>query len=63
MSEDENEQQVDALTALARFIYDEMNVEPRQMHTAIVLARKHLTEIHAALIELRLRTSPTGQRG
>jgi hypothetical protein len=58
LPQDQTEIEIDALTVLARFIYEEMNVEPRQMHSAIVLARRHLAEIHGALIEMGLRISP-----
>lgn len=44
-----------ALAPLARLIYDEMNVEPRQMHVAIELAKWYLTDVRVALVKRDLR--------
>ena len=46
----------EALTQLARIIYEQMNVEPRRMNVAIEVAKRQLTEINRALIEQGLRT-------
>ena len=46
----------EALTHLARIIYEQMNVEPRRMNVAIEVAKRQLTEINRALIEQGLRT-------
>ena len=46
----------EALTQLARIIYEQMNVEPRRMNVAIEMAKRQLTEINRALIEQGLRT-------
>ena len=51
----------DPVAELARIIYAQMNVEPRQMHIAIECARQYLTEIRAAPIQQRLRTSEDGE--
>jgi len=48
----------EALTQLARIIYEQMNVEPRRMNVAIEVAKRQLTEINRALIEQGLRTEP-----
>jgi hypothetical protein len=46
----------EALTQLARIIYEQMNVEPRRMNVAIEVAKRQLTEINRTLIEQGLRT-------
>ncbi len=46
----------EALTQLARIIYEQMNVEPRRMNVAIEVAKRQLTEINRALIEQGLRS-------
>lgn len=46
----------EALTQLARIIYEQMNVEPRRMNVAIEVAKRQLTEINRALIDQGLRT-------
>ena len=45
----------DALARLARLIYDQMDVEPRQMHVAIEIAKEQLKGIRALLISRGLR--------
>ena len=46
----------EALTQLARIVYEQMNVEPRRMNVAIEVAKRQLTEINRTLIEQGLRT-------
>jgi hypothetical protein len=53
--------QDDTLAPLARAIYDEMNVEPRQMHVAIELAKWYLSSIREALVKRDLRIPPEGE--
>jgi hypothetical protein len=41
----------------ARIIYDQMNIEPRRMHLAIVLAKQHLDDIRRVLVDEGLRNA------
>lgn len=50
----------DTLAQLARVIYQEMNVEPRQMHRAIELAREQLADLRRVLVERGLRRAGPG---
>jgi hypothetical protein len=45
----------DPVARLARLIYAEMDVEPRQMHVAIQLAKEHLRELREQLVTQGLR--------
>lgn len=45
----------DATVTLARLVYDEMNIEPRQMHLAIEMAKEDLRRIRHVLVERGLR--------
>ena len=50
----------DTLAQLARVTYREMNVEPRQMHRAIELAREQLAGLRRVLEERGLRRAGAG---
>jgi hypothetical protein len=55
--EDTKNAEGDPVAQLARFIYEQMNVEPRRMNIAIELAKQHWDDIRRALIEQGLRGS------
>lgn len=62
MSTDETTVEAAALDQLARFIYEQMNIQPRRMNVAIEMAKQHLTDIKKTLVEVGLR-SESGQSG
>jgi hypothetical protein len=46
----------DPVAAIARIIYEQMNVEPRRMNVAIEFAQQVLTDVRRDLIDKGLRT-------
>jgi hypothetical protein len=50
----------DPYAQMARIIHSQMNIEPRRMHLAIELAKKHLDDIRRVLVERGLRTDREG---
>ena len=55
-SDDSNTERPDQVAQLARLIYDQMNIEPRQMHAAIKMAKSYMTQIRRCLVEEGLRS-------
>ena len=54
-AKNEPDTEAETLAKLARLIYDEMNIEPRRMNVAITLAKQHLADLRATLIDHNLR--------
>jgi hypothetical protein len=51
----------DDLAQLARVIHDQMTVEPRRMHDAIVMARRYMEDIRRNLVEQGMRDHENAQ--